>query len=67
MDENKLLEEYIEQEFSDCKPLDDDMKKLIADTIGFRGYCLGVAWEAFKAEIMKTFPFNLFYRSGEKK
>lgn len=67
MDENKLLEEYIEQEFGDCKPLDDDMKKIIADSIEFQRYCLGVAWGTFKAEIKKVFPFNLLCRSGEDK
>ena len=65
MDKNKLLEEYIELEFSDCMPLDDDQKKYIADTYGFQGYCLGVAWEDFKAEIRKIFPFNLFLGSGD--
>ena len=67
LDENKLLEEYIEQEFSDCKPIDDDMKKIIADSIGFNRYCLGVAWDACKAELKKIFPFNLFCRNGEER
>ena len=61
VDEAKLLDEYIDERFSDCKPwLTAEQRKAISDTAGFQYYLLQAAWDRLKRELRKTFPFSLF-------
>ena len=61
VDEEKLLDEYINEKFSDCKPwLTEEQRKAIAETAGFQYFLLQAAWNRLKREMRKTFPVSLF-------
>ena len=61
MTEKELLDKYIDEKYSDCKPwLTEEQRKAIADTFEFRVYCLHATWAELKKEMRKIFPFSLF-------
>lgn len=58
MNDDKLLDQYIAEEFSDCKPwMTDEQRKAISETMGFAIYRLHKAVDEFKAEIKAEFPW----------
>lgn len=60
MNRDKLLSEYIAREFPECDET-DELRIIVADSLGFNRYCLEMAWEQFKFEIRQTFPFCLLF------
>ena len=66
MNKEKLLDEYIQDVFSDCEPITPEDRKYIASTVGFERFCLSRAWEEFKESITDIFPFNLLFGCGNK-
>lgn len=62
MSEKELLDKFIDEEYSDCKPVTEEQRKLIANTFGFQRYMLLNAWEDLKNEMKKIFPFSLLYK-----
>ena len=58
MNDDKLLDQYIDEEYSDCKPwMTDEQRKAISETIGFALYRLRNAVDEFKSEIKSDFPW----------
>ena len=58
MNNDKLLDQYIDERFSDCKTwLTDEQRKAISETSGFAFYCLHDAVEQFKLSIKAEFSW----------
>lgn len=58
MNDDKLLDQYIDEKFSDCKPwMTDEQRKAISETTGFAIYRLHIAVDEFKTAIKADFPW----------
>ena len=58
MKDDRLLDQYIDEAYSDCKPwMDDEQRKSISETTGFALYCLRIAVDDFKSKIKADFPW----------
>lgn len=58
MNDDKLLDQYIDEQFSDCKPwMTDEQRKAVSETMGFAFYRLHKAADEFKATIKAEFPW----------
>jgi len=60
MTDEKLLDQYIDKEYSDLKPwMTDEQRKAISETTGFALYRLSKAVDEFKSVIKAEFPWFL--------
>mgnify|MGYP003291521324 CR=1 FL=1 len=55
--DEKLLDKYIDENFSDCKPLTKEDGKAVSETFGFASFCLNAACKEFTASIKAEFPW----------
>jgi len=46
MNREKLLSEYISQNYSDCDET-DELREKVSDSFGFNAYCLNIAFGIF--------------------
>ena len=54
--DEKLLDKYIDEKFSDCKPLTKEDRKAVSETFGFASFCLNAACKELAVAIKKEFP-----------
>lgn len=66
MNKEKLLEEYIEENYADIIPLTERQKTMVEESFSFQGYLLRIAWEELKSTVKGLFPFNLLYGEDKK-
>lgn len=56
MNNDRLLDQYIDEEYSDCKPcMTDEQRKSISETTGFALFCLRNAVDEFKSTVKSNF------------
>lgn len=55
--DEKLLDKYIDENFSDCKPLSEKDRKAVSETFGFAVFCLNAAGKELAAAIKAEFPW----------
>ena len=60
MEEEKLLDEYIQRTCSYYDELSEEDKqierKIISESLGYASYCVNIAWNCFVKELIESIP-----------